>query len=113
MNSLLTEDPDSYSKENIDKFNQYLKKANNHFDERLDGLINLFIEAKDRLASTNKDRYHHLKKRMNYIEYHTAQEIEEILKKKCEPLLARNLEEQEELMKASTKYVESHDEKEN
>ena len=47
MNNLIKEEPDTYSKANIDKFNEQLKKINDYFDEKLDNLVSLFIAAKD------------------------------------------------------------------
>lgn len=53
MRELIKEDPDSYSKININKFNDQLKKINGAFDDQLDNLINLFIEAKKEHQTNN------------------------------------------------------------
>ena len=75
MNNIIKEDPDTYSKSNIDKFNEQLKKINDHFDDQLDNLINLFITAKKEHKEKNDNRYTHLKNRMVYIENHNEEEI--------------------------------------
>lgn len=53
MNSLIKEDPDTYSKPNLDKFNDQLKKINDYFDDKLDNLLSLFIAAKDKHKKDN------------------------------------------------------------
>lgn len=81
MKNIIKEDPDTYSKLNIDRFNDQLKKINDFFDDKLDHLINLFIQAKNEHQKKNDQRYEYLKTRLAYIENHTEEEeIQELLK---------------------------------
>ena len=75
MKNLIKEDPDTYSKLNIDRFNEQLKKINDFFDDKLDHILTLFIQAKDEHKRKNDERYNYLKLRMAYIENHTEEEI--------------------------------------
>ena len=97
----------------MSKWNDELKKINNAFDTEFDENLKNLMSVEEQIKNNNQSRYDYCKERLTYIGKHNEEEIEEILKENCLPLLERNTTEAEKELKKSTDYVESLDEREN